>query len=94
MPTKNLVLLRCHIIIMAQFSYELCKDAFCFKTHVTHIRTKIKNFPGGPVAKTPRSQYRGPRFDPWSGNIPHMMQLRVCMLQQRSKILSAATRTQ
>jgi len=22
----------------------------------------------GPVAKTLLSQYRGPRFDPWSGN--------------------------
>ena len=26
------------------------------------------DFPGGPVAKTPRSQCRGPGFDPWSGN--------------------------
>ena len=25
-------------------------------------------FPGGTVAKTLNSQYRGPRFDPWSGN--------------------------
>ena len=24
--------------------------------------------PGGPVAKIPHSQSRGPRFDPWSGN--------------------------
>jgi len=37
MPTKNLVLPRCHIIIMAHFSYELCKDAFCFQIHVTLI---------------------------------------------------------
>ena len=30
------------------------------------------DFPGGPVAKTPRSQCRGPGFDAWSGNwIPH-----------------------
>ena len=30
------------------------------------------DLPGGPVAKTQRSQCRGPRFDPWSGNwIPH-----------------------
>ena len=27
-----------------------------------------RDFPGGPVAKTPHSQYRGPRFNPWSGN--------------------------
>ena len=30
------------------------------------------DFPGGPVAKTPRSQGRGPGFSRWSGNqIPH-----------------------
>ena len=26
------------------------------------------NFPGGPVAEVPCSQYRGPGFDSWSGN--------------------------
>ena len=26
------------------------------------------NFPGGPMAKTPRSQCRGPRFNPWLAN--------------------------
>ena len=25
----------------------------------------IRDFPGGPVGKTPRSQCRGPGFDPW-----------------------------
>ena len=30
---------------------------------------KIKwDFSSGPVAKTPHSQWRGPRFDPQSGN--------------------------
>ena len=28
-------------------------------------KSKRGDFPGGPVVKTPRSQYRGPRFDPW-----------------------------
>ena len=28
----------------------------------------MRYFPGGPVAETPCSQCRGPRFDPWSGN--------------------------
>ena len=28
----------------------------------------IQDFPGGPVVKTPRSQCRGPGFNPWSGN--------------------------
>ena len=27
-----------------------------------------RDLPGGLVAKTPHSQFRGPRFDPWSGN--------------------------
>ena len=27
-----------------------------------------RDFPGGPVAKTPSSQCKGPGFDPWSGN--------------------------
>ena len=28
----------------------------------------LRDFPCGQVAKTPLSQCRGPRFDPWSGN--------------------------
>ena len=31
-------------------------------------RKASEDFPGGPVAKTPSSQCRGPRFNPWSGN--------------------------
>ena len=27
-----------------------------------------RDFPGGPVVKTPRFQCRGRGFDPWSGN--------------------------
>ena len=27
-----------------------------------------RDFPGGPVAKTPHSQCSGPGFNPWSGN--------------------------
>ena len=38
----------------------------------SRISEKTENrwegFPGGPVAKTPSSQCRGPGFDPWSGN--------------------------
>ena len=29
---------------------------------------RMWGFPGGSVAKTLHSQYRGPRFSPWSGN--------------------------
>ena len=44
----------------------------------------VRDFLGGPVAKTPCSQCRGPRFDPWSGNwIP-------CVTVERSR---ATTKT-
>ena len=32
------------------------------------LKVDARDFPGGPVAKTPHSQCRGPRFDAWSGN--------------------------
>ena len=32
------------------------------------IKSGTGDFPGGTVVKTPRSQGRGPEFDPWSGN--------------------------
>lgn len=31
-------------------------------------KSKKRDFPGGPVAKTPLSQCRSPRFSPWSGH--------------------------
>ena len=34
----------------------------------TSQSTANRDFPGGLVDKTPRSQCRGPRFHPWSGN--------------------------
>ena len=33
-----------------------------------NIKYFVQGLPWCPVAKTPRSQCRGPRFDPWSGN--------------------------
>ena len=41
-------------------------------TTSTHSKPN-SGFPAGPVAKTPCSQCRGPRFNPWSENqIPHV----------------------
>ena len=34
----------------------------------TLYKCGIRDFPGDPVAKTPRSQSREAGFDPWSGN--------------------------
>ena len=31
-------------------------------------QSRGRGFPGGPVAKTPNSQCRGHRFNPWSRN--------------------------
>ena len=35
---------------------------------LTIKKTNNRNFPGGPVGKTPHSQCRGTGFDPWWGN--------------------------
>ena len=35
----------------------------------------FKDFPGGPVAKIPCSQCRGPGFNPWMGNYDATRQL-------------------
>ena len=34
------------------------------------LKGNFRDFTGGPVAKTPGSQCRGSRFDPWVGKIP------------------------
>ena len=55
---------------------EVCSvDYFSLGTNVyaSGLSSTVKtlyiwDFPGGPVAKTPCSQFRGLRFDPWSGN--------------------------
>ena len=33
-----------------------------------HLESHARGSPGGSVAKRPRSQCRGPKFDPWLGN--------------------------
>ena len=32
------------------------------------FKEELGDFLGGPLAKTPHFQCRGPGFDPWSGN--------------------------
>ena len=45
-----------------------CPTAFIYLL----FKTKDRDFPDGPVTRTPHSQSRGPRFDPWPGNeMPH-----------------------
>ena len=43
-----------------------------YSSTLTRREVITQDFPGCPVAKTPNSQCRGSRFNPWSGNeIPH-----------------------
>ena len=44
---------------------------------------KLRDFAGGPMAMTLRSQSKGPSLIPDQGTRSHMLQLRVCMLQLR-----------
>ena len=41
--------------------------------HLAFTKTLTRNFPGGPVVKTPPSQCRGLRSNPSSRKIPHSM---------------------
>ena len=40
------------------------------------FKTHIRDFPGGPVAKNPCSQYREPRFHLGQGTRSHMLELK------------------
>ena len=40
----------------------------CVKSPNRKQMIHSRDFPGGAVVKTPRSQCRGPGFYPWSGN--------------------------
>ena len=45
------------------------QKGFFFFFWTAHVKEAPgRDFPGGPVATARSSQYRGPRFDPWSGN--------------------------
>ena len=69
------------------------KDALMSEPRAAHVHfcqtpkwysTHSRDFPGGPWAKTPYSQCRGPRINPRvrpQGTRSHRPQLRVCMLQ-------------
>ena len=50
--------------------WEVTSDQVVRKSLTKEMTFKLKprEFPGGPVAKTPCSRCRGPGFDPWLGN--------------------------
>ena len=52
------------------------------------LKEKIRDFPGGPVARALCSHCRGPGFDPWSGNwIPHVVTKRVLHTTRRTHVM-------
>ena len=48
-----------------------------------NLRSKVRDFPGAPVAKTPHSQCREARLIPCQETRSHMLQFRVHMLHQK-----------
>ena len=63
-----------------------------FKIH--YEERENQEFPGGPVAKTPCSQCRGPRFIPGQGNRPHPLRLKIPPMATKIKDPRAATKIQ
>ena len=51
------------------------------------LKLMNNDFPGDPVSQTSCSQGRGPRFDPWPGNIPVTIDLTCGNEDQRSHML-------
>ena len=45
-----------------------CQGAFSVIGDIDDLNVVRRDFPGGPVVKTPHSQCRGHGFDPWSGS--------------------------
>ena len=58
------------------------------RLHGSHpFKTLVRDFPGGPVVKTPYSQCRGSGFNPWSVNyIPHAATKRSHVPQLRLRL--------
>lgn len=45
---------------------------------------KSGDFPGGSIVKNPPAKYKGHRFEPWSGKIPHAVgQVRLPQLMRQ-----------
>ena len=59
------------------FSHIFCSHnkSYIFECRLNTLKQQkslSRDFPAGPVARTPHSQWRGPGIDPWSGNqIPY-----------------------
>ena len=47
---------------------NLCGIVLKVGNRIHHLETDFRDFPRGPVVKTPHSHYRGRGFNPWLGN--------------------------
>ena len=50
-------------------STTVCLPSVSNQCKKFNLRIWFRDFPGGPIAKTPCFQCRGPEFNPWSGNL-------------------------
>ena len=62
--------------VLFSYVYNFCNNSFRYNSHVEKIHSfksiQVREFPGGPVAKTLSFQCWGPGFHPWSENwVPH-----------------------
>ena len=51
-----------------QMGKWMVEGTYVVQAHSRYSINARRDFPGGPVAKTPSCQCRGVGFDPWSGN--------------------------
>ena len=71
----------CHVLLLD--SGKFLPSLLCFKEVCVNELLLAENntlwlgLAGGPLAKTPSSQCRGPGFHPWSGTRSHMLQLKI-----------------
>ena len=88
---------RCEAIVVLTCIFLMISDIkhlfmYLLATCMSSLKRYIfRDFPDGPVAKTPHSQCRGPGSIPGQGARSHMLQVRVCLPQL--KIPPAATKT-
>ena len=64
-------------------SHRVGHDCSNLAAAAASLRSQQEGLAGGPVIKTPCSQCRRPRFDPWSGNC--MLQLRPVQQKKKKK---------
>ena len=84
----------CDSVNTLETSTEMMSSlVFSLEEENLRAASEEKDFPGGPVAKTPHFQCRRPGFTPWSGNQVSHAATKDPACHKREKIPHAATKT-